>query len=327
MDKNILILLQNDKDLVSSSCKKLINKISSEFVNSKINGVIFSSRSKLNETNKAFKELSMNTINIINIKKEHKDNFNIYIKYLHEYIKDNHISLIFALEDNDINQYIPKIAGKFNGEIISNSVDIINNENNIKVIKEIDYGINTIECLLKAKGLKIITFSRLNFNESYNIEIKCDSKIITEDFCSEVEYCSKIIKENINSSESEENINKSRVVVGIGRAFDSENKVNLAREFAKNIGATIGATRPVVDNNLIDYSCQIGQTGKVINPELYIALGVSGSPQHMMGAIKSKKIIAINKDQDAEILKFCDYGFVGDVFSLLEKINEAFMKK
>ncbi|WP_026882941.1 electron transfer flavoprotein subunit alpha/FixB family protein [Clostridium akagii] len=91
----------------------------------------------------------------------------------------------------------------------------------------------------------------------------------------------------------------------------------------KKIGAVVGATRPLVDAEIIDLRYQVGQTGRTISPKLYIALGISGAPQHICGMIKSSKVIAVNKDKDAEIFNYSDIGFVADVFDVLKCINKC----
>ena len=121
-------------------------------------------------------------------------------------------------------------------------------------------------------------------------------------------------------------LTEADIIVSGGRAMQGPENFELLRKLCKVLGATLGASRAAVDAGWIDHSHQVGQTGKVVNPSVYFAIGISGAIQHMAGMSSSKTIIAINKDKDAPFFKFASFGIVGYLYHVVPALIEEFAK-
>jgi electron transfer flavoprotein alpha subunit len=134
------------------------------------------------------------------------------------------------------------------------------------------------------------------------------------------------LKEIISSSSDRVDLSEAEVVIAAGRGVKDEEGRNLISDLASTLNAGIGASRALTEAGDYDPSLQIGQTGKVVSPQLYIGVGISGAIQHVAGMANSKVIVAINKDPDAPIFDIADYGLVGDLYKVLPPFIEELKK-
>jgi electron transfer flavoprotein alpha subunit len=118
-------------------------------------------------------------------------------------------------------------------------------------------------------------------------------------------------------------LSSAELIVSIGRGIGKEDNIPLVQELANVMGAEIASSRPVVDSGWLPAHHQVGSSGQTVAPKLYLALGISGAIQHVVGMKGSKNIIVINKDPDAPLFELADYGVVGDVLEIIPKLTKA----
>ncbi len=180
------------------------------------------------------------------------------------------------------------------------------------------YAGNAIETVRIQDSIQLITIRTTAFDAVNETQTACPIEL-TE--CTIKPVRSHFIEHKQHVSERPD-LKNARIVVSGGRGLQSAEQFKLVESLADVLGAAVGASRAAVDANFVANDYQVGQTGKIVAPQLYIAIGISGAVQHMAGMKDSKIIVAINKDPDAPIFQIASYGLVGDLFTVIPELIE-----
>lgn len=216
----------------------------------------------------------------------------------------------------------PKIAAKIGSGLISDATDLEAAGGNVVFTRPIYSG--------KAFEKKIVTdgtiFATIRPNNIAPLEKDETRTGEVSTVSAEIKDLRTIVKEVVRKATEGVDLSEAKVIVAGGRGVKSTEGFNPLKELSDVLGGAVGASRGACDADYCDYSLQIGQTGKVVTPDLYIACGISGAIQHLAGMSNSKIIVAINKDPEANIFKVADYGIVGDLFEVVPMLTEEFKK-
>ncbi|CAM3819966.1 electron transfer flavoprotein subunit alpha/FixB family protein [Alkalicoccus chagannorensis] len=213
----------------------------------------------------------------------------------------------------------PKIASRLGSGLVSDVVDI---EEDAVFIRPIYSG----KAFEKVKVNEGKTFFTIRPNNIPTLEKDTGRSGSVEELQVDIKDLQTVIKDVVKNTTSGVDLSEASIIVAGGRGLKGEENFKILDELAGVLNGAVGASRGACDAEYCDYALQIGQTGKVVTPDLYIAVGISGAIQHVAGMSNSKVIVAINKDPEAEIFQIADYGIVGDLFDIVPKLTEEFKK-
>jgi len=219
---------------------------------------------------------------------------------------------------------IPKVAARLGCAQASDCTDLFWKEDKLIAKRPIYAGKCFVETQINSKPAFITV--RPNVFSVVKADNPAAMETVNEEITLNREAVVAKIVDIIKGASEKVDLTEANIIVSGGRAMKSTDGFKVLDELADVIGATVGASRAAVDSGYADHSMQVGQTGKVVNPTLYIACGISGAIQHLAGMRTSKYIVAINKDPDAPIFQVADFGIVGDLFKVVPSLTEKLKK-
>lgn len=212
--------------------------------------------------------------------------------------------------------FLPRVGAKLDVQPISEIIEV----ESADTFKRPIYAGNAIATVQSSDSVKVITVRGTGFDAA---NANGGSAVIEEiDAAAHISSNSTFVSQELTVSERPE-LTAASIIISGGRGMQSGDNFHLLESIADKLGAGVGASRAAVDAGFVPNDYQVGQTGKIVAPDLYIAVGISGAIQHLAGMKDSKVIVAINKDEEAPIFQIADYGLVADLFKVLPELNDA----
>jgi len=208
---------------------------------------------------------------------------------------------------------MPRVAAQLDVAQVSDIVGVESDDTFVRPI----YAGNALATVTSSDSKKVITVRATGFDA---VSAEGGSASIENVSAGNAKGLSKLVSQELTKSARPE-LTAASIIVSGGRGMGSGENFALLEALADKLGAAVGASRAAVDSGFVPNDYQVGQTGKVVAPELYIAVGISGAIQHLAGMKDSKVIVAINKDEEAPIFQVADYGFVGDLFEAVPQLT------
>ena len=244
-----------------------------------------------------------------------------YAIAIEQIILEHDFKYVFFGHTYQVRDYVPKISAKLMRPFLADNIKMSISDGSIEFTKQTFNAKLLADIQLSDSGLYLVSFQSASFSsddlkpgssEIKNIDVEVDKTQIKNTY-EAVSYTHLTLLD----------LTSADIIVSVGRGIGEADNISIAKDLALALGGQLSSSRPVVDAGWLSPDHQVGSSGQSVSPKLYLALGISGAIQHVVGMKGSKNIVAINKDPEAPIFEIANYGIVGDIFEIVPKLIES----
>lgn len=250
-----------------------------------------------------------------------------YTKVVCDAVKEGDPSVLLGPATASGKDFLPKVAARLNTGLASDCTDLKLEDGKLVAIRPMYAGKCIVETVTPDAAPQMASV-RPNVLAVGEADASKSAEVVKKEVNVGEGDLKAVLKEIVKGASEKVDLTEASIIVSGGRAMKEADNFKILWDLAEALGggATVGASRAAVDSGYATHDMQVGQTGKVVNPNLYIACGISGAIQHLAGMRTSKVIVAINKDPEAPIFQKADYGLVGDLFKIIPLLTEEVKK-
>ena len=244
-----------------------------------------------------------------------------YAIAIEQIILENNFRYVFFGHTYQVRDYVPKISAKLMRPFLADNIKISISDGSIEFTKQTFNAKLLADIQTSDSGLYLVSFQSASFS-SDNLK-PGSSEIKKIDITIDETQIKNTYDEPFQESAGGVDLTSADIIVSVGRGIGEADNISIAKDLALALGGQLSSSRPVVDAGWLSPDHQVGSSGQSVSPKLYLALGISGAIQHVVGMKGSKNIVAINKDPEAPIFEIANYGIVGDIFEIVPKLIES----
>lgn len=327
MSKEILIYAEVTREnYIHTVFFELANKaqeLAAKLENAEVNALLISKPGIAEEYKEAFVNSGINKIYAIEDTRFETYCTDYFAKAAIDTIKEIKPEILLIGATNQGRDLAPRISTALNTGLTADCTGLDINEKGQLAATRPTFGGQLMATILCKNMPQMATVRPKVFKPAEKDNIKQTEIVYKHPDIDNIPKCVEIIEFHKKLTDSLNELDSAEIIVAGGRGMKNAEGFKLLKEFADKLGAAVGASRVAVEMGLASHEMQIGQTGKTVNPKLYIACGISGAIQHTIGMNNSEKIIAINTDSNAPIFEIADYGMVGDAFEILPELIKS----
>jgi len=221
-----------------------------------------------------------------------------------------------------VRDFMPKVSALLKKPLLADNISYRIDSGNLVLTKQVFSGKLVGDVIPEGDGPFIITFQSAAF-QSDDVQKGSGAEIRSVEVTLDNSMIKSTSEEPFQETAAAVDLSSADLIVAVGRGIGKEENLDLIKKLAEALGAEIASSRPIVDSGWLPPYHQVGSSGQTVAPKMYLALGISGAIQHVVGMKGSKNVVVINKDPDAPLFELADYGIVGDILEIIPKLSEA----